>query len=180
MLTRLLLACAVGASVLLSAACNSGDRSEPQPTPATSPTSAAVEPSAAAEGDAVAAYRGMWDAFVEAGKVSDPDAPVLRRYASHQALRLIVTALHTNRQQKEVILGELVIDPKVTALTPAGDPTKATILDCVNDEKWLEHKASGGLVNDEPGGRHRTTATVDRTAEGWRVSSFILEEAGTC
>ncbi|WFE38055.1 hypothetical protein [Micromonospora sp. WMMD998] len=117
---------------------------------------------------------------MEAGKVSDPDAPDLRKYASGQALRLIVNALFTNREQKEVILGELVLDPKVTALTPAEDPTKATILDCVNDEKWLEHKASGGLANDEPGGRHRTTATLDRTAEGWRVSSFILEEAGTC
>ncbi|MDI5938060.1 hypothetical protein BSA16_33770 [Micromonospora sp. Rc5] len=122
----------------------------------------------------------MWDAFVEAGKVSDPDAPDLRKYASGQALRLIVNALYTNREQKEVILGQLVIDPKVTAVTPAVDPAEATILDCVNDEKWLEHKASGGLANDEAGGRHRTTATVDRTAEGWRVSSFLLEEAGTC
>jgi hypothetical protein len=175
------MACLVGASVLLTAACNSGDSGQPEPTtPATSPITTTVEPSAAAGSEAIAAYRGMWDAFVEAGKVSDPDAPDLRKYASDQALRLIVNALATNREQKEVILGELVLDPKVTALTPAEDPTKATILDCVNDEKWLEHKASGGLANDEPGGRHRTTATVDRTAEGWRVSSFILEEAGTC
>lgn len=112
--------------------------------------------------------------------MSDPDAPDLRKYASDQAVRLIVNALYTNREQKEVILGELVLDPKVTTVTPTEDPIKATIVDCVNDENWLEHKASGGLANDEPGGRHRTTATVDRTAEGWRVSSFILEEAGTC
>ncbi|MEU1813037.1 hypothetical protein [Micromonospora aurantiaca (nom. illeg.)] len=117
---------------------------------------------------------------MEAGKVSDPDAPDVRKYASGQALRLIVNALYTNREQKEVILGELVLDPKVTNLAPAGNPVKATVLDCVNDEKWLEHKASGGLANDEPGGKHRTTATVERTAEGWRVSSFLLDKAGTC
>jgi hypothetical protein len=122
----------------------------------------------------------MWDAFVAAGRVSDPDAPDVRKYASDQALRLIVNALYTNKEQKKVTRGELKIDPKVTALKPADDPTEATISDCLNDEKWLVYKASGGLVNGVPGGRHSTTATVKRTADGWKVSSFITKEAGTC
>ena len=128
----------------------------------------------------MAAYRGMWDAFVAAGKVSDPDAPDVRKYASDQALRLIVNALYTNKVQKKVIRGDLKINPKATALKPTNNPTEATISDCVNDEKWLVYKASGALVNDVPGGRHSTTATVKRTTDGWKVSSFILKEAGTC
>jgi hypothetical protein len=116
----------------------------------------------------------MWAAFVEAAKTSDPDAPDLRKYASDDALKLVVAALYTNRDQKQVILGELKIDPKVTALIPPDEPTEASIVDCVNDETWLEHQASGGLVNDTPGGKHRTTATVKRASDGWRVSRFVI------
>jgi len=172
----------VAALVLLGAGCSSNKSGgTPANTPApTTSAPASLGPSAAAERDALIAYRGMWSAFVEAGKASDPDSPDLRKYASDQALSLIVSALYTNREQKEVILGELKIDPKVTALTPADAPTEAKILDCVNDEKWLEYKASGGLANDVPGGKHRTTATVKRGAEGWKVSSFTLEGSGTC
>jgi hypothetical protein len=122
----------------------------------------------------------MWDSFVAAGKVSDPDAPDVRKYASNQALRLIVNDLYTNRQLKRVIRGDLKIDPQVTGVKPASDPTEAAITDCVNDEKWLVYKTSGGLVDDVPGGRHRTTATVKRTEDSWKVDSFFLEKAGTC
>ncbi|MFY1632348.1 hypothetical protein ACN27F_03515 [Solwaraspora sp. WMMB335] len=167
---------------LLATACSADETYESPSTsqPATALGTSSLEPSDAAERDVLAAYRGMWDALVEAGKVSDPDAPDLREHAIDQALTLIVSALYINREQGEIILGELVLDPEVTALTPAEEPTRATVLDCVNDENWLEYKASGGLANDVPGGRHRTTATVDRTAEGWRVSWLIVEEAGTC
>ncbi|TCB91672.1 hypothetical protein E0H26_25430 [Micromonospora zingiberis] len=122
----------------------------------------------------------MWDAFVEAGKVSDPDAPGLRRFASDQALRLIVSSLHTNREQGKVIKGDLVLDPQVTEVKPAESPTEVTVLDCVDSTNWLEYKVSGGLWDDEPGGKHRTTATVKVTDGTWKVSSFILEEPGTC
>jgi hypothetical protein len=132
------------------------------------------------EREAVAAYRGMWHAFVDAGKVSDPDAPALRAYATRDALKLIVSALLTNRQRDRVILGQLVIDPKVSAAKPPDSPIEVSIDDCVNDEKWLVHKASGGLVDDEPGGRHHTTAVVVSTGDAWMVSSFELGRSGTC
>jgi hypothetical protein len=121
----------------------------------------------------------MWAAFVEAAKTSDPDAPDLRRYASDDALKLIVSGLYTNRDKKIVILGDLKIDPKVRALTPTAAPTEASIVDCVNDEKWLQHKASGGLVNNTPGGKHRTTATAKKATDGWKVSRFVIGDE-TC
>ncbi|MFV2021702.1 hypothetical protein [Micromonospora sp. LOL_023] len=179
---RRLMACLVGALALFATACGSDETYETPSTssPATASGTPSLDPADEAERDALRAYRGMWDALVEAGKVSDPDAPDLRRHASDQALRLIVKALYINREQGEVVLGELVLDPEITALVPATDPTTATVLDCVNDENWLQYNVSGGPVNEEPGGRHRMTATVNRTAEGWRVSSFLLEETGTC
>jgi hypothetical protein len=149
------------------------------PATTSSPSATGAQSPSAATGvaaDATAAYRSMWDSFVEAGKTSDPDAPEIRRYASGQALRLIVSALVTNRDQGKVIRGDLVINPKVTTATP----TEVTIVDCVNDEQWLVYKTSGGLADDKPGGRHRTTATVRKTDAGWKVASFILKDAGTC
>jgi len=180
--TRPVLVGLVAASVLVGAGCSSDKPQNvtPRSPMAPSPATPSLGPSAAAERDAVSAYRSMWNAVVEAGKTSNPEHPELPKFASDQALRLIVSSLYTDRDQKRVSQGELKIDPKVTGLKPAGAPTEATILDCVNDEKWLKYKASGGLVNDVPGGKHRTTATVKRTAEGWKVASFILREAGTC
>lgn len=168
----------VAVSVALSAGCSSGKASPtPSATVSTAPSPAA---SVTAEQAAVLAYKGMWDAFVAAGRVSDPDAPDVRKYASGQALRLIVNALYTNQQQKKVIKGNLKIDPQVTGSSPADQPTTVTILDCVDDTNWLVYKTSGGLADDTPSGKHHTTATVKREADGWKVSSFILKEAGTC
>lgn len=185
MFTRRLVVGLISMSVLLGTGCSSNKSSgtpakTSSPPSPTSPAPSTAGPASAAERDVLVAYRGMWSAFVEAGKTSDPDAPDLRKYASDDALTLIVGALYTNREQKEVILGEVVLDPRVTEVRPPDAPTEAAILDCVNDEKWLEYKLSGGLVDDIPGGRHRTTATVKRVNGEWKVSAFTLERSGTC
>ncbi len=182
MVARPLLVGLVVASVLLGTGCSSN---KPKSTPTNSPLAPSLAapslgPGTAAERDALVTYRGMWSAFVEAAKTSDPEAPDLRKYASDQALKLISSSLYADRSNQKITKGELLTDPKVTAVKPTDAPTEATIVDCVNDEKWLKYKASGELVNDVPGGKHRTTATVKRTADGWKVASFILREKGTC
>ncbi|MBN1171229.1 MAG: hypothetical protein JXA67_03565 [Micromonosporaceae bacterium] len=122
----------------------------------------------------------MWGAWVEAGKTSDSEAPALRTYTSGEALKLIVSALLTHKQNEQVSQGEPVIDPKVVEVKPTEAPTQATISDCVNDENWLMYKASGGLVNDVPGGRHNMTATVTLADGTWKISYFKLGKVGTC
>ena len=181
MFTRQLVVGLVAASVLLAGCSCGGSGKAPTGTPSATPsTTPSLGPSAAAERDAVAAYRGMWDAFVVAGKVSDPDASDLRKYASDQALKLIVSSLYTDREQGKVTKGDLLLNPKVTEVRPASAPTEATVLDCVDSTNWLKYKASGGLWDDKPGGKHRTTAMVKFADATWKVSSFILEESGTC
>jgi hypothetical protein len=147
---------------------------------ASTPSSPSPAPSAVAAADAVVAYRGMWKAVVAAAAVPDPDAPDLRRYASGEALKLIVGNLVIDRDQGKVVKGDVVLNPSVTALRPVDRPTEATITDCVNDTNWLEYKKSGGLWNNEPGGKHHNTATVTLTDGVWKVSSFTLEKKGTC
>ena len=163
-----------------------GCRSDGDARPTTSPVSVTSSPSpsvsasTAADADALVAYRGMWNAFVEAAKVPDPSVPVLRQYASDDALKMIVGSLVIDRDQGKVVKGPLIINPSVTSLKPADRPTEATITDCVDDTNWLEYKKSGELWNKEPGGKHHTTATVKLAGGVWKVSSFTLEVKGTC
>jgi hypothetical protein len=129
----------------------------------------------------IAAYRGMWKAFVEAAKTSNPDSPELRTYAQGNALKAIISSLITDRERKSVSKGDVKLNPKVTALKPnAGAPATATITDCVDATQWLEYKVDGGLWDNEPGARHRTTATVKSSNGTWRVDSFTLRGGGTC
>lgn len=163
-------------SWLTLTACTSGDPgNEPSIVPS-SPTPGASMSSTGTEDAAVAAYRGMWAAFAEAAKTSDPDAPDIRRYASGNALKLIVGGLVTNRSQGKVVKGDLVLNPKATVVSP----TEETILDCVDATRWLEYRANGELWDDKPGGKHRTTATVENVGGTWKVSTFNLEGTGTC
>ncbi len=53
-----------------------------------------------------------------------------------------------------------MLDPRVTSLTPAADPTHATVADCFDDTHWVEYKTTGGLAKNAPGGRRTTTAVL--------------------
>jgi hypothetical protein len=161
---------------LLAAGCTPHQDGTNRTAPATVAASSNAASGGGVEAEVLAAYRGMWAAFVAAARTSDPDAADLRRYTSGDALRLIVMSLYVKRERQRVILGDLRIDPHVSTVTD----TTATVLDCVNDENWLVYHASGAPVDDTPGGRHRTTATVTRTGDGWRVTWFRLEVSGTC
>ena len=68
----------------------------------------------------------------------------------------------------------------MTSLSPATDPTEATITDCFDDTHWLEYKTSGGLVNNTPGGHHATTAVVQESGGVWKVSALVVQAVGTC
>ncbi len=164
---------------LALAGCHSGSGKQgTQPSPV--PSSPSPAPSAVAAAGAVAAYRGMWKAVVAASAVPDPDAPDLRRYASDDALKLIVGNLVIDRDQGKVVKGDVVLNPTVTALQPADQPTQATVTDCVDATNWLVHKKSGELWNNERGAKHHNTATVKLIDGVWKVSSFTLEKGGTC
>ncbi len=173
-LTRVTVALIVTAVAL--AGCRSGGRGTQPTAPASSATPGASASSVGPGDAAVMAYRGLWAAFVEAAKTSDPDAPDIRKYASDNALKLIVGGLVSNREQGKVVKGNLVLNPKATTVSA----TEATILDCVDATNWLEYKTSGELWDNKPGGKHRTTATVKAVDGTWKVSTFNLEGTGTC
>jgi hypothetical protein len=149
---------------------------------AAQPTSASNERSLSqgARQRAVAVYVGMWQAFVVAGVTANADDPNLARYAAGDALRAITTALANDRRSGRVTKGSVETHPVVSGAAPASDPTQVLIQDCLDATAWLEHQASGALADQQPGGKHRVTATVSKLSNGWRVTAFAAQGVGTC
>lgn len=151
-----------------------------------SPTAPAVSaPQQDARGNAeelaLDAYRGMWRAYAKAGLTADANEPELPQYASGAALKTLTSGLSSYRSKGHVLKGEYVSNPQATAASPLSRPATVTVTDCLNDINFLVYDASGNRVDDEPGGRRATRATVsDLGAEGWKVTSFGVQEVGTC
>ncbi|GGS59612.1 hypothetical protein GCM10010171_63220 [Actinokineospora fastidiosa] len=177
-------------SLAVLAACSSGDPASPPPgtsSPAGAP-SATSSPSTAlsaeekAKNDALAAYRGMWQNFVEAGRTSDWQSPKLGQHATGVALTNLSRGLYADHYNGLVTKGQPVLNPTVSSVEPAGDPKKIIISDCGDSTDWLKYRADNGqLADNEPGGRQAINAIVEKQSDGsWKVSDFGVHDVGTC
>ncbi|MEU2610652.1 hypothetical protein ABZ570_03565 [Micromonospora sp. NPDC007271] len=130
---------------------------------------------------ALAAYRGMWQAYAKAGLTANPDEPELARHATGQALSTLKTGLAKLREDGEVIKGEYESEAQVVAASPSTEPVTVSVQDCLDTTRFLTYKAATGtLADDVPGGKRAVRATVVRDGDGWKVSSFGVQAVGTC
>ena len=170
------------ASVMTAAACTS------HTAPAGTPTSAAptlrapsLDARGLAEQKALDAYRGMWQAFSEAGQTANSQDPDLSRYADDVALRTLVTGLEANKSQGLVSRGDVVLNPQVTTLPPPASLTAVSIRDCADTTHAVRVKASGEPFTDTPGGHRLVIATAKDVGGGtWKVTSFAISGVGSC
>lgn len=152
-----------------------------RPAPST-PTavSRSVPASARPREAALAAYRGMWGAFAAAARSSNAADPVLARYASGGALRLLRKSLRADRAQGVVTRGRLVLNPRVTKVGPEKRPRRVWVRDCADASHWLRYERASGRRTGGKAGRHHAEALVELSGGRWRVSAFFVEKAGTC
>jgi len=122
----------------------------------------------------------MWADLVSAARTSDFQSPLLSQHATGNALSLLVQGLARDQLQGVVTKGEPVLDPRIVSLEPTGEPTHATVTDCVDDSHWIEYKTSGGLAKNAPGGRRDTTASLKKSAGVWKVDKLTVGATGTC
>ena len=163
-------------------ACGSGSPAAAVPTttgPA-HPSSTTTQAPADVAPKVIADYRSMWADLVSAARTSDYQSALLPQHASGDALTLLVEGLAKDQELGIVTRGKLVIQPHITSLTPAGNPTKASITDCFDDTHWIEYKTSGGLEKNAPGGRRSTTADLVRMGRTWKVTQLTIRATGTC
>lgn len=161
------------------------DTSSPDEQPQTPPPSVSAPQQDArgtAEEQALAAYREMWRAYAKAGLTANPDEPELSKYSSGKALVALQGALAAAKSARQVIKGELGSYPQVTEVTPIDKPVTVSVTDCLNTTKFLTYNMSGALVDDVPGGRRLTRATVTKLGpdEGWKVTGLGIQAVGTC
>lgn len=122
----------------------------------------------------------MWADMAAAARTADYRSPGLAQHAAGAALSQLVRGLYAYRQQGLVIKGRPVTHPTVTALSPTGDPTRATVSDCFDDTGWLVYRASGGLKNNIPGGHRHVAATLQDFGGTWKVTRLDTGVEGSC
>jgi hypothetical protein len=135
-----------------------------------------------AKQDALAAYRGMWQDFVEAGHTSDWQSPKLGQYATGVALTNLSRGLYADHYNGLVTKGEPTLNPSVSSVESPNDPKKITVTDCGDSTHWLKYRADNGQPADNtPGGRRLINAVVQEQADGsWKVTEYGVHEVGSC
>ncbi|MFI0420488.1 hypothetical protein [Spongiactinospora sp. 9N601] len=132
---------------------------------------------AAAKQAVLTAYRGMWLDFQDAGRTADWEASVLGDHAIGDAEVVLRHGLYVASQKGQILKGKPLLHPQVTEFTE----NSATIADCVDDSHFGPHAKSGKQAKEaEAGGRHKATALLVRREGSWYVSSYLLDEVGTC
>jgi hypothetical protein len=171
-------------ALAVTACSSSGSSADSKaPSSARDQRTASTAPSAvaAARKQAVAAYNAMWHDMAAASETADYQSPRLADHAAGDALSLLVRGVYTNQAHGIVVKGTLSTDPSVTGVTPPNSPSSVSIRDCFDATKWLEYDAtSGALKDDEPGGRHLTTATVALNGGTWKVTQPPVGGLNTC
>lgn len=162
------LACGLGACTHSARGPESGKGSQ-----ASKPRASA---SSSATGEAVAAYRAMWEDAAEASRTSDPKHPRLDDHAEKSALWLLQYVMQQSRKAGVTSQGA----PRTAPTVVKSSRTKVELLDCLDGSKWMKVKP-GGQADGMPGGHYRTEATVVRHSSGqWKVSKLYSAEAGSC
>jgi hypothetical protein len=182
---------AFAATVLLATACSSSGPEDARPIaphltsstpPPVAPSSTKPPAAAKARAEALAAYRGMWSDFVDAGHTSDWRSPRLAHHATGVALTNLTRGLYADHYNGLVTQGAPTLAPTVTSSEPAANPKKIVISDCGDSTHWLKYRADNGQLADrEPGGRQAINAIVEKQSDGyWKVSDFGVHDVGTC
>lgn len=147
--------------------------SPPTPeAPAPSPTAAAPDPAAE---EVLAAYRGYWDAFLEANDPPDETSLALQTYATGEAYEAVFDATQTNRLGgRAVRLPEGSVSRReVEVVSLEGDG--ASVRDCAVDDAVVVDLDSGEVLDDDVVTRLATGELV-REAGGWKVSFTRVEQ----
>jgi hypothetical protein len=181
-LAALLCGCssAGSASPTASHAASTASSATSTSTAADASTSASLGPSASAAQAALAAYRAMYTDWASAAATSNYQDPALAHHASGSALSKITRALYIDKTEGTVGKGQPVINPAVSHLVSADNPTQVVINDCFDDSNWLQYTTDGHLYNNVPGGRHKTQALVVETGSSWKVDQLAVQAVGTC
>ena len=155
------------------------------PSPASSATPASSSPGSTLaprdpRSQILDAYTSMWQAYAVAARTADYQPGALAQYAAGDALMILTRSLYDDHLHGVVIRGAPALHPKVTGMTPAAHPDSSSVTDCADDSRWRQYTTSGKPASGAPAGRHRVYAQLRLFGSVWKVTSLVVEKAGTC
>lgn len=155
--------------------------STPSTTGGRHPSSTSAQPrTALVMARVISDYQTMWADLVSAARTSDSQSKLLPQHATGDALTLLVQGLATDRALGIATKGQPALQPRVSSLSPAANPTRASVRDCFDDTRWIEYKTNGTLQKNAPGGRRSVTADLVRVGSTWKVTELTVRATGTC
>lgn len=161
-------------SLLVVLVACSGDDGEAAVTSTTETTTTTRTQPEGPEVDVLAAYRGFWDAYLEAADPMNPEHPVLQEHAVGAQLQQVTGAFLARLDAGEVIRGELDLAPVVVSL----NDTTATVSDCYLDRTGVYDAVTGERHDTESGVRHLVTVELVFEGGRWKVTSTSREGDG--
>ncbi|MCO1575182.1 hypothetical protein M8C13_05335 [Crossiella sp. SN42] len=163
-----------------------GDSALPSEPLSGPPTSTGMPTSTVPVGDtdavraALDAYRGMWHQLTIAAASSNHQVSALGSHATGQALIALRGMMYDDSMAGLVTLGQPTLSPRVVAVRIPEVPIEADIVDCVDTTSWRKYRARGGLAEDRPVGRRKTSAVVRNTDGEWKVTKVIIGDVDSC
>jgi hypothetical protein len=118
----------------------------------------------------------MWRAYAAAAATASYQPGTLSQFAAGDALMILTRSLYDNHQHGVVLRGQPVLNPRVTGLGAA----TAAVTDCADDSRWRQYTTSGQPAGGEQAGRHLIRARLQLLGASWKVTSLVVERAGTC
>jgi hypothetical protein len=184
--TRRRAAVAVALALIAVAGCTDGSPNSQRPpsshTSSSPPTvsSSAPDPRASAMAEALAAYRGFWQAATEAEARPGRRHPQLARYATDKALAAEQATIVLYRQQGIVGRGEPKLSPEVVSISLA--PGQALIRDCLDltDVDAVYRNTGKSAIASGQSRRHIATAKAAIYNGRWVVTELIADRTRSC
>lgn len=174
-----LIACCAAAGLAGCASGTPGSQSTALPertVSAPASTAAAGDPQVLAR----QAYLGMWQAFTAASRTADYQSPSLDRYAAGAALELLIHGLYQNYREGIVTRGTPSHNVAVTMTKTSLGTPEAKVTDCSDSAGSGTYYKSGKPAAGGSPGRQAIDAQVQPFDGTWKVTSLVVEKAGSC
>jgi len=178
-LRAVLIACCAAAGLAGCASGTPGSQSTALPertVSAPASTAAAGDPQVLAR----QAYLGMWQAFTAASRTADYQSPSLDRYAAGAALELLIHGLYQNYREGIVTRGTPSHNVAVTMTKTSLGTPEAKVTDCSDSAGSGTYYKSGKPAAGGSPGRQAIDAQVQPFDGTWKVTSLVVEKAGSC
>ena len=173
------LACCAAAGLAGCASGTPGSQSTALPdrtVSAPTSTAAAGDPQALAR----QAYLGMWQAFTTASRTADYQSSSLAHYAAGSALELLIHGLYQNYREGIVTRGTPSHSVAVTMTKTSLGTPEAKVTDCSDTAGSGTYYKSGKPAAGGSPGRQAIYAQVQPFDGTWKVTSLVVEKAGSC